>query len=668
MKPLYKEKYPHLFEPLVVGKNKNIIFKNRIFQAPVGVGATGGGADDGRMNLIGVDFWTDIARSGFAAFSLPMEIPHDGSHEGVYNLDPEKHNYINMHLMQRSIHAYDTKSFAELIHGGPCIIRTDIPLLGASERIYNGRPVKAMDYKDMEEVIELYVNESKLAVRGGFDGIMLHFAHGWLPHDFLSPLSNHRKDEFGGSVENRCRFPLMILKAVREAVGDDIVIELRLNGSDEMEGGITPEDAAEQVMIFQDYADLIHITCGTRIDVTSRTRQMATCFYPGPRNAYASEIVKKLANPKIPIGTVGGIYDAATAEEVLAKGQADYVLTARSAIADPDFLIKVREGREEDIRPCLRCNYCLDHGRRKSKIVGKELVMASDVSFDRRCAVNPLAMQGATKKRFPAPTRKKKIAVIGGGIAGMQAALTAADRGHYVVLFEKTDRLGGQALLADGMWFKKEMKLFHEYLERQVKKHPNIYILMNTRATRELIKKSDPDAVIVAVGAKQWAPPIPGIEKAIMAFDVFGNEKQLGKKVVIIGGGSIGCELSIHLSGLGHECTVIEKTHFLCGNVELTMRLSILQHIEKNNVTTLVDTNVISIEDNGVYVEDENGVKSFIEADSVIISTGTRPDEEERDQFIDVAFDVINVGDCKHPEKAGIPHAVETGYDAGAIL
>lgn len=250
----------------------------------------------------------------------------------------------------------------------------------------------------------------------------------------------------------------------------------------------------------------------------------------------------------------------------------------------------------------------------------------------------------------------------------MQAALSAADRGHFVVLYEKTNRLGGQALLSDVMWFKKEMKLFHEYLERQVKKHPNIYILMNTRATREVIEGSDPDAVIVAVGSEQSVPPIPGIEKAIMAFDVFGNEKQLGKKVVIIGGGSIGCELSIHLSGLGHDCTVVELTHFICGNVELTMRLSIMQFMEKNNVTTMIDTKVISIEDNGINVEDENGVKSFIEADSVIISTGTRPNTEERDQFVDVAFDVINVGDCKDTSTSGIANAVETAYNAGAIL
>ena len=666
MKPTYKEKYPHIFEPLVCGQKNNIIFKNRIFQAPVGVGATGGGADNGRMNLVGVDFWTSIARSGFAAFTLPMEIPHDGSHAGVYNLNPDEHNYMNMHLMQRSIHAYKTKSFAELIHGGPCMIRTDIPLLGADNRIYNGRQVKSMDYKDMEEAIELFVRESKLALRAGFDGIMLHFAHGWLPHDFLSPLSNHRSDEFGGSVENRCRFPLMILKAVRETIGDDTLIELRLNGSDDLPGGITPADAAEQVMIFQDYADLIHITCGTRIDVTSRTTQMPTSFFQGPHNAYASEYIKKHANPKIPIGTVGGIYSAAIAEEVLAKEQADYVLTARSAIADPDFLIKVREGREEDIRPCLKCDMCLDHGRRKSKIVGKELVMASDVSFDRRCAVNPLAMQGATKKRFPAPSRIKNVAVIGGGIAGMQAALSAADRGHHVVLYEMTDKLGGQALLSDVMWFKQEMKLYHEYMERQVKKHPNIYIMMNTKVTRKMIEEYDPDAVIVAVGAEQFVPPIPGVEKAMMSFDAFGNEDKIGKKVAIVGGGSIGCELAIHLAGLGHECQVVEMSHFLAGNTELTLRMSILQFMEKNYVQTMIDTKVVAVEDNGIYVEEENGVRSFIEADTVIICAGTRAKVQERDQFVDVAFDVINVGDC---EKASdIAHAVESGYDAGAIL
>ncbi len=440
------------------------------------------------------------------------------------------------------------------------------------------------------------------------------------------------------------------------------MIELRLNGNDEMPGGIVPEDAAEQVMIFQDYVDLIHISCGTRLDASSRPKMHPTSFTPYAHNAYASEIIKK-KNPKIPIGVVGSIYTPEIAEEVLAKGQADYVLMARSGLADPEIIKKAKEGREEDIRPCLRCCYCIDHGRRKARTLGKELKMADEVTLDRRCAVNPLFCQGATKKRFPQPEKEKHVAVIGGGIAGMQAALSAADRGHHVVLYEKTDRLGGQALLSDGMWFKKEMKLFHEYLETQVKKNSNIYVMLNTEADFNMIASSDPDAVIVAVGAEQVIPDIPGLEKAIMSFDVFGHEDKLGKKVLIIGGGSVGCELSIHLSGLGHICEVVELSDFLAGNAQLTPRMSILEHMEKEQVISHLNTKVISIADDGVTVENVHGERAFIQADSIIISVGTRAKAELRDSFKDVAFDV---GDCL--KASDIVHAVETGYDAGLTL
>ena len=416
MIPAYIKKYPKLFAPLTIRRGRNeFVFNNRVMMAPVGICATGGGADN-------------------------------GSHEGVFNMNPKEFNYMNLHLLQRSVHAYSGKTFAELIHGGRCMIRPDIPLIGASDSEYQGRHVKGMDAGDMEEVIAMCVEFAHQARRSGFDGVMMHFAHGWLFHDFLSPLSNTRTDEFGGSVENRCRFPLMALKAVREVLGDDLLIELRLNGNDEMEGGITPEDAARQVLIFQDYADMIHITCSTRLDVTSRPRMTPTSFFPTEHNAYASEIVRNTPGVRIPIGTVGAVGNPERAEKLLEDGKADYVLIARAAIADNDWVRKVKEGREEDIRPCLRCNMCLDHGRRKSKIQGKELVMASEVSFDRMCAVNPLSMQGAVKKRFPAPERRKKIVVVGGGVAGMNAALSAAQRGHEVAFRRHVVQEGNEGL------------------------------------------------------------------------------------------------------------------------------------------------------------------------------------------------------------------------------
>ena len=259
----------------------------------------------------------------------------------------------------------------------------------------------------------------------------------------------------------------------------------------------------------------------------------------------------------------------------------------------------------------------------------------------------------------------KTVAVVGGGVAGMEAAISCAMRGHTVVLYEKTDRLGGQALLSDPMWFKKEMKLFHEYLERQVKKRPSITVVYNTEATPEIIDQNDFDAVIVAVGAEQIVPRIPGVEKATMSFDVFGHEDKVGKKVVIIGGGAIGVELGIHLSGLGHECTIVEMAEYLASKAQLTERTSYLNAIKKYGVKTMVNARCTEITDKGATVETPEG-SQFLEADTVIIAVGTKPLVNEREKFKDVAFDVISVGDCV--KASSIVHAVHTGFDAGLTL
>lgn len=665
MKPVYKEKYPHLFEPMYVGKNK-VRFNNRALMAPIGSIATGGGEmSDGRISQNGIDQCMNYIRGGFSTVALPMEVPIDGGHEHMFNLNPKTCNQMEFHLLQRSVHAYRGLTFAELLHCGPFVNLPDYPRLGADTYVTNGYPVKAATLDDMKGICDLFAQYAVWAKIARFDGLMIHMAHGWLFNQFLSPLTNHRTDEFGGSVENRCRFPMMVLKAIRDAVGDDLLIELRLNGNDEVEGGILPEDAAQQVLILQEYVDMIHITCGHRVDALSRPKQHPSNFFPMAHNAYASEIVKNTPGVKIPIGVVGAIYTPEIAEEVLAKGQADYVLMARSAMADPEIIKKAKEGREDDIRPCLRCNYCMDHGRREA--LTTELHLLSHPSYDRHCATNPLAFQSLSKRSFPPAERVKRIAVVGGGVAGMEAALAAADRGHEVIIYEKTDKLGGQALLSDVMWFKKEMKLFHEYLERQVHKRQNIIVNLNTEATPEIIDELDPDAVIVAVGAEQIVPKIPGVEKAVMSFDVFGHEEEkVGHKVAIIGGGDIGVELGIHLNELGHECTVVEMGHYIAPKAQLTERISYLEWLEQEKVNTMIDTKCVEITDQGAIIEDADGNNTLLEADTVIIAVGTKSLVEERDKFIDTAFDVINVGDCV--KASSIVHAVHTGFDAGWTL
>ena len=588
-----------------------------------------------------------------------MDVPIDNSHEHMFNLNPKTCNQMNFQRLQRAVHAFNGKTFAEFMHAGPYarpgfkkISADDEPQLGAT----------AATKEELEEIAALFGEYAHWAQIANFDGLCLHYAHGWLFNYFLSPLTNHRKDEFGGSIEKRCAFPLMVIKAIRKSVGDSLLIELRLNGNDEVEGGITPEECAEQVKIFEPYVDMVHISCAHRLNAMNRPKQFPTGFDRMAHNAYASEIVKK-SGVKIPVGVTGGIYNPAIAEEVLAKGQADYVLMARSAMADPEIIRKAKEGREDDIRPCLRCNYCMDHGRRVA--ISRDLHLLAYPSYDRQCMVNPMQFQSAQKLRIPPAEHAKKVAVIGGGVAGMEAAISCADRGHEVVLYEKTDKLGGQALLSDVMWFKKEMKLFHEYLERQIKKRPAITVVYNTLATPELIERLDPDAVIVAVGAEQVVPRIPGVEKAVMAFDVFGHEEKIGKKVVIVGGGAVGVELGIHLNGLGHQCTIVEMDEHIVAKAQLTERTAYLNAMQASGVKYMESTTCTEITDKGVRVKNADG-EQFLDADTVIIAVGTKPLAEERDKFIDTAFDVINVGDCVCAST--IVHAVHTGFDAGLTL
>ena len=659
MKPVYKEKYPHLFEPLYAGKRR-IRFNNRINVAPIGSGATGGGEDsDGRINPFGIDYWMRYIQGGFSRVTLPMEVPIDGSHEHMFNLNPKTCNQMNFQRLQRAVHAFNGKTFVEYIHGGP-YMRAGFKKISADDEPHLGS--RAATREDLEDIAALFGEYAQWARIANFDGILLHYGHGWLFNYFLSPLTNHRTDEFGGSIENRCRFPLMVIKAIRETVGDDLLIELRINGSDAVEGGITPEECAEQLKIFEPYIDMAHITCGHRIDALTRPKMHPTGFQPVAHNAWASEIVKK-SGVKIPIGLVGGVYDPAVAEDVLAKGQADYVLMARSAMADPELVKKAREGREDDIRPCLRCNYCMDHGRRMA--LTKDLHLLAYPSYDRQCMTNPVQFQSAQKLRIPPAERSKKVAVVGGGVAGMNAALSCADRGHSVVLYEKTGRLGGQALLSDVMWFKKEMKLYHEYLEHQVKKRPAITVILHTEATPQIIAQNDFDAVVVAVGAEQIVPPIPGVENALMSFDVFGHEDRVGKKVVIIGGGAIGVELGIHLNSLGRASTIVEMGEHIAAKAQLTERTDYLTNLEKFGVTTMENTICTEITGQGVRVENSGGAR-FLEADTVIIAAGTRSRTKERDLFIDSAFDVISVGDCVNA--SSIVHATHSGFDAGLAL
>ncbi len=660
----YKEKFPHLFEPLTIGKGESkVTFKNRVMVGPMFPHIVVDGV--GLLNEAGLDFYGSLAKGGFASVCVPTEIPRGGGHPRTLIFDDEQLlAFQDVHKLQRIVHAYGSRTACEIYHPGCCqIVGPGIEPISASDMMWNGHFVRGMNEDDMERVIEMYVNAARGAKRAGFDTIMLHYGHGWLMNNFLSPLSNKRKDKFGGSVENRCRFPLMVIERIKQAV--DLPIEVRMNGSDKTPGGIDIADAVEQVKIFQEYVDMIHITCGTRLDASSRSKMHPTHYMEPAHNADASAAIKKIA--KIPIGVIGSVHNPELAEQLLAEGKADYVLMARQAVADPNWVNKVKEGRLEDIRPCLRCDYCLDTGRRGR--LSKLVTLADDATYDVYCASNPYFSQGYVKKKLfeEKPEHQKDVMVIGGGIAGLQAAVTAAQRGHRVHLYEKTEKCGGQLIFADYMSFKKEIKALLAHLICQAEKN-NVKITYKTTVTPELVDEIAPDVLIVAVGAEQVVPKIPGIESknVRMAMDVFGHENEIGENVVIVGGGLVGCELSIHLSEADRNLSVVEMTDTLCSTAQLTERMHTLEIMEQKAVKTLTEKTVTKIDENGVYVKDVQGREIYLPADTVIISVGTKPRVAERDIFKDAAFDVINIGDCV--KASDICHAVHSGFDAGIVI
>ena len=416
----------------------------------------------------------------------------------------------------------------------------------------------------------------------------------------------------------------------------------------------------------EEYVDMFHVSCGTRLDAHARPKMHPTCFVTPGHNVDGSVALKK-AGVKKPVGVIGSVHYPDLAESILAEGKADYILMARQAIADPEWVNKVRAGREKDIRPCIHCDFCVDGGRRNA--LTTEVTILNDATFDNRCSVNPLVGQGSARVRAFRFNGRKRVAVIGGGIAGMQAAISAADKGHDVTLFEKRAFLGGQtAIYPEHLWFKKEILALREYFIHQVRQRQGIKILLESEVTASMISEANYDAVIVAVGAEQAVPPIPGIDgkNVVMAWDVFSNEDKMGENIVVVGGGSVGCELGISLAEKGKKVTILEMGHFFAPKSEIAERMSLEEHMIKNGVQVHVDCLCTEITPEGVAGKDQDGNNVFFKADTVIISAGSRPLAELRDSFQGTAFDVINAGDCMGP--ANIRNATDTGWCAGNVI
>jgi 2,4-dienoyl-CoA reductase-like NADH-dependent reductase (Old Yellow Enzyme family)/thioredoxin reductase len=562
-------------------------------------------------------------------------------------------------------------AIAELSHFGeekPLLDDGVLPLGPSAYTKENGTQVRAFNHETMTKVKNDFADAAAFMQAAGFQGVFVHCGHGWLIGQFLSNRNNKRTDAYGGSMENRGRFPLEILQAIRERCGADFLIEIRLSGEENMPGGITIDETVMFCKMLEDkgLVDLIHISAGHYYS-PARSNEFSTIFRPHGLNADYAAAVKKAVS--IPVAVVGGITTPEVAEHIIAEGKADLVSMGRQMIADPNFAIKACSGRADEIRSCLRCCVCYPGptGEHETDPVSGHLPGLGS------CTINPYNVNSFSHHKIlpedmPKPKASRNVLIIGGGPGGMQAAIDATDRGHKVILADNADRLGGVLRFTDNDEYKKDLYNFKELLIREVGKR-NIEVRLNTEATPKLIKDINPEALILAIGADPLVPPISGIEKAINALDTFYLPKGVvGKKVVMIGGGLVGCEVALELVRNGSEVMIIEMKERLVAESIGIHRTALLDHMDKIGIKSMVNTKCKEIRVDGVLVEDAHGNETFIAADTVVFGLGMKAKRDNVKELREAVADisVFEVGDCVRSARVG--EAVQEGYTAALSI
>lgn len=522
----------------------------------------------------------------------------------------------------------------------------------------NGVFVRAMTKEDMNRVAKDFAIAAKFIQNCGYDGVIIHGGHGFLFTQFLSSTYNKRKDEFGGNLENRAKFPIQVLKEIRKTVGKDFIIELRISADDgykDKNHGITPEETGKFVHMLEETINLVQISAGIYYDAVE-THQSSSMFVPHGINAGLAEIVKKYTN--LPVGVVGGINSPEQVESILEKKQADYVVLGRQSIADPEFVNKTKAGEEDRIRRCLRCYKCFpgspEEGYTDLPFDSKELARTVG-----ECSINPLANLPFDPYNLDLPKKIKKVLVVGGGVGGMQAAITAFDRGHEVILCEKEKNLGGMLFFTDVDIDKPDLRNFKNVMIKEVERR-DIKVMLNTEITTEKIKEINPDTIIFATGAEPNNVKIKGIEYAHQSLEAYKGNINLGKKIIFIGGGLIGAEQGLYLAKTGHEVTIIEMLPRIANEAYGMYREALVKEIAKEKITVMENTKCLEIYKDGVKILNQAGEEEIIKGDTILYALGMKSVNIEllKRDIKDIEMKVI--GDAVKPGK--VDRAIREGY------
>ena len=497
---------------------------------------------------------------------------------------------------------------------------------------------------EIHELVEAFASASRRAKEAGFDAVEIHGAHGKLISQFLSPYYNRRTDEYGGSVENRARFGAEILAAARRKAGPDFPLIMRMDGWDGYEGGFSLEEAVTTAPLFVEAgADALHISAGA----SEATHWQ---FLPYTQESgglvHLAEAVKKVVT--VPIITVGKLGDPLLAEEVLKRGRADFIALGRPLVADPCLANKTREGRLEEIRSCICCNNCVGSGSYKGW----------------SCTVNPSVLREREYAITPASVRKN-VMVIGGGLAGMEAATVCAQRGHTVTLFEKTGELGGQWNIACRQEHKQHFAAVTRRLKREMD-DAGVTVVLHTEVSKALVEKRHPDTVIIATGATPATLPVRGAdrENVVQANDVILGTAPVGNRVVVIGGRHVGMEVAIALARQGKDLSLVTRRK-VGRDVRKATRLALLDMLMEQKVRLYPYFEVVEIRAGGVMAVNE-GTLFFLKADTVILGVGATPEQGLIDTLRPLVAELHAIGDCVEPKDALA--AISQGAEVGRIV
>jgi len=629
-----------IFEPLKIGY---LQIKNRIVMPPMSTRLSN---TDGSVSPRLIEYYRERSRGGVGMIIVEYSyIDENASKAAVCQLGVYNDNLLpGLSDLAETIKFYGAKAFLQICHGGgqsPSHLINQRPLAPSPIPSKSGEIPKELTVEEINRIKNSFGEAAIRAQKAGFDGIEIHGAHGYLINQFLSPKFNKRNDVYGPGFSDRVRFPLEVVREVKTRVGKKFPVGFRLNVTDYLDGGIQVEESKQFVKLLESSGvDYIHASAGT---YESQQYMISPIYIERGHLASLAKEIKSAVN--IPVIAIGGI-NHKTGRNIIDQGDADFVAMGRSLIADPELPLKMQERRELEIRPCIRCNDgCI--GR---FFDGKTM----------RCATNPGA---GREERFiitPGP-ESKMVVIVGGGVAGMEAARIASRKGHKVTLFEKSGHLGGNVMVAGVPGFKSDLKNLVEWYKHELDSL-KVDIRLNCEAENDELKKIGPDIGVLAVGAEHYIPEIEGIKisKVVTASEVITRQKKVAGKVLVIGAGLIGVEAALYIADSDfasvaadkvEEVTILEMEKEALKGVVSTNKLEINKRIKDKNIKIIVSANILRITEQGVQYMDEDHCIHTIIADSIVVASGFKSKWDVCNRLEGFAKEMHIVGDCNQPGK-----------------